>query len=57
VLAKDNHFLGVLPLIKDVPPKPKGEVSMDATFEIDANGILKIEVTEPLTKQTVKLTI
>ncbi len=40
-MAKDNHFLGELK-ITDVPPKPKGEVSIDVQFEIDANGILKV---------------
>ncbi len=55
-LAKDNHFLSKLSIF-DVPPKPKGEVSIDVEFEIDANGILKVKVTEALTKQTVNATI
>ena len=55
-LAKDNHFLGKL-IIRDVPPKPKGETLIDVQFEIDADGILKVLVTEKITKQQVSATI
>ncbi|XP_065210301.1 heat shock 70 kDa protein II-like [Planococcus citri] len=39
--AKDNHFLGKFNLL-GIPPAPKGVQRVTDTFEIDANGILKV---------------
>ena len=40
IFTKDNSFLGNL-LIR-IPPRKKGEVKIDVTFEIDINGLLNI---------------
>ncbi|XP_065210480.1 heat shock 70 kDa protein II-like [Planococcus citri] len=39
--VKDNHFLGKF-MINGIPPAPKGAQIVTETFEIDANGILKV---------------
>ena len=40
IFTKDNSFLGNL--IIRIPPRKKGEVKIDVTFEIDINGLLNI---------------
>lgn len=40
-MAKDNWLLRVLSLT-DIPPAPRGVPQIEVTFNIDANGILKI---------------
>jgi endoplasmic reticulum chaperone BiP len=40
-MAQDNHFLGQFDLT-GIPPAPRGIPQIEVTFEIDANGILKV---------------
>ena len=40
-LAKDNKSLGQFNL-SDIPPAPRGTPQIEVTFDIDANGILKV---------------
>ncbi len=40
-LAKDNKSLGQFNLT-DIPPAPRGVPQIEVTFDIDANGILKV---------------
>ncbi len=40
-LAKDNKSLGQFNLA-DIPPAPRGQPQIEVTFDIDANGILKV---------------
>lgn len=40
-LAKDNKSLGKF-LLKGIPPAPRGVPQIEVSFEIDANGILKV---------------
>jgi endoplasmic reticulum chaperone BiP len=40
-MAKDNHLLGKFDL-NDIPPAPRGVPQIEVSFEIDANGILKV---------------
>jgi molecular chaperone DnaK (HSP70) len=51
-MSIDNHFLGKM-LLVDLTPAPAGEVEFDVTFEIDANGILKVTAEEIKTKKSV----
>ena len=43
--VKDNHLLGSFKLV-DIPIKPKGEVNIDVTFNVDENGILIVSALE-----------
>ena len=38
-MTQDNNLLGKFHLI-GIPPKPRGVLQIDVTFDIDANGIL-----------------
>ena len=40
-LTKDNNLLGKFEL-SGIPPAPRGVPQIEVTFEIDANGIMKI---------------
>ena len=40
-LTKDNHLMGEFELT-GIPPAPRGVPQIEVTFEIDANGIIKI---------------
>ena len=40
IFTKDNIFLGDLKI--EIPPRKKGEIKIDVTFEIDINGLLNI---------------
>jgi len=40
-MTKDNHLLGKFNLT-GIPPAPRGVPQIDVTFDIDANGILKV---------------
>ena len=55
-LTKDNNFLGELEL-KGLPPKPKGELQIEITFDVDANSLLNITALEPTTGINNKITI
>jgi endoplasmic reticulum chaperone BiP len=40
-LTRDNHLLGEFEL-SGIPPAPRGVPQIEVTFEIDANGIMKV---------------
>jgi len=40
-MTKDNHLLGKFDLT-GIPPAPRGVPQIEVTFEVDANGILKV---------------
>ena len=40
-LTKDNNLLGKFKL-SGIPPAPRGAPQIEFTFEIDANGIMKV---------------
>ncbi|WP_107814290.1 molecular chaperone HscC [Neisseria sicca] len=42
MLAKENLKLGELSV--NVPPKPKGQVSIDVRFSYDVNGLLEVDI-------------
>jgi|LauGreDrversion4_2_1035121.scaffolds.fasta_scaffold767672_1 molecular chaperone DnaK (HSP70) len=44
-------------LLRGLSPAPKGEVKFEETFELDADGILKVTATETKSKKTVETTI
>lgn len=44
-MAKDCQFLNDF-ILDNLPKMPAGELSITETFEIDANGILKVSATE-----------
>lgn len=46
-LVRDNILLGELSI--QVPPRPRGEVSLDIRFTYDINGLLEMDVMVPLT--------
>eukprot|EP00913_Durusdinium_trenchii_P028648 g26868.t1 len=52
----DNHFLRDF-VIDSLPPAPKGAPQIDVTFDIDANGILKVSAIEKSTGKLSTLTI
>nr|CBM69254.1 heat shock protein 78 [Neobenedenia melleni] len=47
-MVKDNHFLGQFELT-GIPPAPAGMPQIEVTFEIDANGILKVSAEDKAT--------
>ena len=53
--VKDNHFLGEF--IMKIPPKKRGEVRVEVTFEEDINGILVVSAKELTGKSTQQLKI
>lgn len=44
-MTKDNHLLGKFDLT-GIPPAPRGVPQIEVTFEIDANGILQVFISE-----------
>ena len=48
-MTKDNRFLGKFNL-QNIPLKPRGIPQIDVSFEIDVNGILKVEAYEKIKK-------
>lgn len=44
-MSKDNNLLGKFELT-EIPPAPRGVPQIEVTFEIDANGILKVGATD-----------
>lgn len=55
-MADDNHFLGEF-ILNDLPLKPRGEVKIQVTFEMDINGILTVTAVEPTTGVTNNIVI
>jgi molecular chaperone DnaK len=55
-LAKDNRSLGKFKL-DGIPPAPRGTSQIEVTFDIDANGILKVSAKEQATNKEQTVTI
>ncbi|KDQ11282.1 hypothetical protein BOTBODRAFT_35580 [Botryobasidium botryosum FD-172 SS1] len=55
-LTKDNNHLGKFELT-GIPPAPRGAPQIEVTFEIDANGILKVSAADKGTGKTESITI
>ena len=54
--TKDNYKLGGFTL-SDIPRKEKGQVKIDITFDIDANGITTVSAVEKSTNKSHQITI
>ncbi len=54
--AKDNKSLGMFEL-GDIPAAPRGVPQIEVTFDIDANGILKVSSTDKGTGKSQSITI
>merc|ERR1712151_176357 len=55
-MTKDNHLLGKFEL-KGIPPAPRGVPQIEASFEVDANGILQVGAEDKGTGKAEKITI
>merc|ERR1712232_626909 len=55
-MTKDNHLLGKFEL-GGIPPAPRGQPQIEATFEIDSNGILNVGAEDKASGKSEKITI
>ncbi|EIW56677.1 heat shock protein 70 [Trametes versicolor FP-101664 SS1] len=55
-LTKDNNLLGKFELTS-IPPAPRGVPQIEVTFEVDANGIMKISAIDKGTGKSESITI
>ena len=55
-LAKDNMTLGRFQLV-GIPPAPRGTPQIEVTFDIDANGIVKVSAKDKATGNEQSITI
>ena len=55
-MTKDNHLLGKFDLT-GIPPAPRGVPQIDVTFDIDANGILKVSAMDKTSGKIENITI
>ena len=55
-MTKDNHMLGKFDLT-GIPPAPRGVPQIDVTFDIDANGILKVSAMDKTSGKCENITI
>ncbi|KAL0244229.1 hypothetical protein GEMRC1_008314 [Eukaryota sp. GEM-RC1] len=55
-VAKKNHLLGEFDLT-GLPPKKKGEVKIDVTFDIDSNGIVNVSAVDKQSNTSGKIGI
>jgi len=55
-MAKDNKSLGRF-ILDGIPPAPRGVPQVEVTFDIDANGILKVTAQDKATGRTQDITI
>jgi len=55
-LTKDNNLLGKFELTA-IPPAPRGVPQIEVTFEIDANGIMKVAAADKGTGKSESITI
>ncbi|KAF9054171.1 heat shock protein 70 family [Panaeolus papilionaceus] len=55
-LTKDNNHLGKFEL-NGIPPAPRGVPQIEVTFEIDANGIMKVSAADKGTGKSESITI
>jgi len=55
-LASDNKSLGKF-ILDGIPPAPRGIPQIEVTFDIDANGILKVTAQDKATSRSQNITI
>ena len=55
-LTKDNNLLGKFD-ITGIPPAPRGTPQIEVTFELDANGVLKVSAQDKGTGKSESITI
>jgi endoplasmic reticulum chaperone BiP len=55
-MTKDNNLLGKFEL-SGIPPAPRGVPQIEVTFELDANGILKVSASDKGTGKAESITI
>ncbi|KAG2181594.1 hypothetical protein INT44_008409 [Umbelopsis vinacea] len=55
-MTKDNNMLGKFELT-GIPPAPRGVPQIDVTFEIDANGILRVSASDKGSGKSESITI
>ncbi|POV97558.1 hypothetical protein PSTT_14957 [Puccinia striiformis] len=55
-MTKDNHQLGKFEL-NGIPPAPKGVPQVEVTFEVDANGIMKVSAADKGSGRVESITI
>merc|ERR1711903_213581 len=55
-MTKDNNLLGKFHL-DGIPPAPRGVPQVEGTFDIDANGILKVSAQDKSTGKSNQITI
>ncbi|TFL01246.1 heat shock protein 70 [Pterulicium gracile] len=55
-LTKDNNHLGKFELT-GIPPAPRGVPQIEVTFEVDANGIMKVSAADKGTGKSESITI
>lgn len=55
-LARDNKSLGKF-ILDGIPPAARGEPKIEVTFDIDANGILKVTAEDQTTHRSQHITI
>ena len=55
-MASDNKSLGRF-ILEGIPPAPRGVPQVEVTFDIDANGILKVTAKDKATNKEQKITI
>jgi heat shock protein 5 len=55
-MTKDNNLLGKFELT-GIPPAPRGIPQIEVTFEIDANGIMKVSASDKGTGKSESITI
>jgi len=55
-MTKDNNLLGKFELTA-IPPAPRGVPQIEVSFELDANGILKVSAADKGTGKTESITI
>jgi molecular chaperone DnaK len=55
-MAADNKSLGKFTL-EGIPPAPRGVPQIEVTFDIDADGILKVSATDKATSRSQQITI
>ncbi|KAG5366994.1 78 kDa glucose-regulated protein-like protein [Yarrowia sp. B02] len=55
-MSKDNNLLGKFEL-KGIPPAPRGVPQIEVTFELDANGILRVTAHDKGTGKSETITI
>merc|ERR1719399_1586966 len=55
-MTSDCNLLGKFQL-DGIPPMPRGQPQIDVTFDVDANGILKVSAVEKTTSKEANITI